>query len=289
VLAASLVRIKLAGTIAANYPCNHGQTCKRIRRLSFEREVWLAPVQDIRNRSFLDQPFGQRLQALTTIELIDFVKRIACGPQTWSLSHPGPPDIAYQYLIHAKMGSGPGFLYHEGRPELLPGGRFVLFQNQGTLECWSVAEDRPSWRHKSQLDNLSVVRSATEVINDGQAAIILICGRVSTSRLKCVHLRLFFLCFTIFTLRYFYSYVEIIYLDFFSGTSRPLRAPDTCADSPFYNSKICDEVAVMMIAATTQIFLVNWQTESCVILLCPTVRPLPLATFETHEFLSAVL
>jgi hypothetical protein len=169
----------------------------------------------------------------------------------------------------------------------------VLFKNSRAssrvLECWSVAEDRLCWTHKSQfLDDLRVVEFAAEVIDGGQAAVILVCGRVI--RLKCVPT--FSLYHSPFTcLRYFYSYMEIIYLDFSSGTSHPLlltRAPDTNFADAFCHPHICGELAIVSIPYTRQIFLVNWKTESCVILSPSTVRHLPSVVFETHEFTPAI-
>jgi hypothetical protein len=216
------------------------------------------------------------------------VKRIVQGPQTWSLSHGGSPDIAHQYILYPIILHGLGILYGENDIKLLPGGRFVLFQNWGILECWSVAENKLLWTHKSSLDDVRVLQFAADVIDQGQAATILVCERCfdgSLSRPKCVPFPSS-VNSTFFTLHYFYSYVEIIHLDLSTGTSRLLlltRAPDTEVDSPFSYPKICDELAIMTIKPIQQIFVVNWKTESCLILVPSTVWHLHLVVFETHE------
>jgi hypothetical protein len=94
---------------------------------------------------------------------------------------------------------------------------------------------------------------------------------------------------------FFNSYVEIIHLDFSTGTSRLLlltRAPDSTADNSYSYPKICDELAIMTLSdldRPSQIFVVNWKTESCLILLPSTVRHLPLTVFEIYKCPAAIL
>jgi hypothetical protein len=81
--------------------------------------------------------------------------------------------------------------------ELLPGGRYVLFNNWRELECWDVKEDRLIWTHESTLGPTSspnVVAFAAEFVDDGTALMIVVGQRMFGSRLvqrreKCVSSR----------------------------------------------------------------------------------------------------
>jgi hypothetical protein len=78
---------------------------------------------------------------------------------------------------------------------------------------------------------------------------------------------------------YFYvvpdSFVEIVRLDFLTETSRLLlctRAPDTDHDNPFVCPRICGDLAVMGMNVAEQDLLINWNTQSCIVLQSSSVR-----------------
>ena len=80
---------------------------------------------------------------------------------------------------------------------LLPGGRFVLFLDQGRLYCWNVTSDRLVWQYHCNDHSLYTVREfAAEVIDGGRVTVIAIAVHIpfkyvptsitSPSRVQCL-------------------------------------------------------------------------------------------------------
>ncbi|KAJ6580734.1 hypothetical protein B0H19DRAFT_1112229 [Mycena capillaripes] len=150
------------------------QTCRHLHSLGFEKSVWLALLVDLKRRSFLDEGSTPKLHELSTEELINLVKRILTGPDTWWPSQTEGsfiPNVAKQIVLHPTVTHGEGILTYENEQKLVRGGRHVLFNNNHTLECWSVAEDNLVWTHESG----SVLEFAAEVADDGDSLVIMIC------------------------------------------------------------------------------------------------------------------
>ena len=157
--------------------------------LAFTKHVWLTLLGDAQARFFLDRRPESPLHQLSTMELVGLAKRMVQGPETWSHSHSSGPLIARQIVLHPQIYLGPGVLEWENEPKLLSGGQYVLFNSRRTLECWSVAEDRLIWTHQSEWQFATVLQFAAEVVDDGRAAVILICQRTTSDpelRNKCV-------------------------------------------------------------------------------------------------------
>jgi hypothetical protein len=164
------------------------QTCRHLYTLAFDKQVWLALMDDLEARLFLDRPPEQRLHDLTTTELINLAKRMVHGPQTWSHLSPSR-SVSRRHVLHPIIHIGAGCPYWQNEAKLLPGGRYLLFRNHNSLECWNVAEERLIWIHQCRPGLAVVCDFAAEMINDGQAAVIIICQRIYTdhpNREKCV-------------------------------------------------------------------------------------------------------
>jgi len=289
VLAASQVRLDRRGS-DNNLQRVH-QTCKHLHTLAFDKQVWLALMEDLEARSFLDRPPEQHFRELAAAELINLAKHIVRGPQSWSPLRRSPA-VVRQYALHPVIPHSGGILRWKNQAKLLPGGRYVLFQSWCSFECWNVVEDRLVWKHQSQHQNfLWLTSSAAEVVNDGQAATIMLCQRVddrlSAKRQKCVY----FAQPSMVTSHGFGdSVVEIVYLDFLTGISQLLvctRIPDSRLDYPFIFPNICGNVAVVGLHSMTtpdQILVINWKTESCVVILTSGVRLPNTFSFNPQRF-----
>ncbi|KAF7349488.1 hypothetical protein MSAN_01739100 [Mycena sanguinolenta] len=123
------------------------QTCRCLYALAFEKSVWLALLDDLRRRCILDRNCTPNLETLSTAEMIEVVKRLMTGPQTWT---PGEFDsvaeISRKITLHPAITlAGAG----DNTAKLLGSGRYILFTNSFRLQCWSVAEDRLIWTYTS--------------------------------------------------------------------------------------------------------------------------------------------
>ncbi|KAJ7887570.1 hypothetical protein B0H14DRAFT_1236343 [Mycena olivaceomarginata] len=107
-------------------------------------------------RKFIRKPPLGGLPSASPVES----RRIALHPEIDRESE--DPDGSWQWMFN--------------RSKLLPGGKYVLFQNSGRVECWSVFEDRRIWTHAPSMDHTLVIDFEAEVI-ENDIATILTCQR----------------------------------------------------------------------------------------------------------------
>ncbi|KAF8062432.1 hypothetical protein FPV67DRAFT_1672904 [Lyophyllum atratum] len=148
------------------------QTCKRLRSLALSRHVWLAQLYDLNARLFVDVPPGQSLDALSTEELISRAKLAVQGPRSWAPHNDTPPIISHKLVLEHNC-STPD-LYCENTAQLLPGGRFVLYQRRDMLECWSLSRKEILWTYKPPYPFKWLAPLIADMVDDGQAVVMLI-------------------------------------------------------------------------------------------------------------------
>ncbi|KAF8056943.1 hypothetical protein FPV67DRAFT_1677696 [Lyophyllum atratum] len=148
------------------------QTCKRLRSLALSRHVWLVQLYDLNARLFADVPPGQSLNALSTEELISRAKRAVQGPRSWAPHNDSPPIISHKLTLEHDC-STPD-LYWANTAQLLPGGRFVLYQRHDLLECWSLSRKEMHWTYKPSYPFKWLAPLVADMVDDGQAVVMLI-------------------------------------------------------------------------------------------------------------------
>lgn len=148
------------------------QTCRLMHALAFSRSAWLVLVKDLQRRFIMEADIN--VSDLSMQELIDLVKRIISGPETWSFGL--ACQVSRRVVLHP--GFLDGALTGASEAKLLPDGRYVLFKNRDRLECWDVVRDTLVWRHVSAIANHSVIRFAaqTHPAKRGDSLLLLICG-----------------------------------------------------------------------------------------------------------------
>lgn len=121
------------------------QTCRYLHEVAFDKSVWLDLLENLRRRSLLDRVFTPNLETLVMGEMLQLVKRMTTGPETWTAENGHfVAEVCKEIALH------PPELTRSSRYEakLLPSGRFIVFNNNNTIECWSVLDSRPIWRHR---------------------------------------------------------------------------------------------------------------------------------------------
>lgn len=109
--------------------------------LAFNKSVWIALVQYLESRVFINTP-GRDIRELSTPDLVKLVKCTIQGPESWS--PPYSNTISCQHILHPRRkGSSKAFL-----AQLLPGGRYMLIKDTA-LQCWSVVDDVLVWEYSS--------------------------------------------------------------------------------------------------------------------------------------------
>ncbi|KAJ7669824.1 hypothetical protein DFH06DRAFT_156997 [Mycena polygramma] len=154
-----------------------GQTCQYLHGLAFDKSVWLGLVDNLRRRSILDRHCTSSIESLSTDQLIQIVKRLVNGPETWSPQSSGSmAEVQAKITLHPSIQTGLDRAYGGNVTKLLPSGRYVLFNTSLTLGCWNVAEDRLVWKHTSAIDSARVQEFAAGR-EEGDSLVIMICLR----------------------------------------------------------------------------------------------------------------
>ncbi|RDB16164.1 hypothetical protein Hypma_003333 [Hypsizygus marmoreus] len=177
------------------------QTSRHFHSLAFSKHVWLAIVSDLHQRSFIDLPPGKSLEDHTTDDLVDLVKRMILGPRSWRAqtnSNVLFPTVDHQIILESLSSNADTLHWSLNEAQLIPGGKCLVYQHSGTLECFSIESRNRIWSYKStwetQLSNAhyKVGRFAVETVDDGQGAILLIGvyddGLAANTRVKFVRL-----------------------------------------------------------------------------------------------------
>ncbi|KAJ6462263.1 hypothetical protein C8R47DRAFT_1240171 [Mycena vitilis] len=192
---------------------------------------------------------------MSTERLIQVVKRIVAGPQSWSPQNPASAaEVDKRITLHPDVRTGDGILHWENIAKRLPSGRHVLFTKSMELECWSVADDRLVWTHKSAIEHASVLGFAAEE-TEGWDALVIMTHSTSTFIL-------------------FVSHVEMIRLDLQSGVGDTLfstRVPNSSYDNPSSLLSIRGALALVATGEDSHMIL-DWVTKSYFILKGRPVR-----------------
>ncbi|KAF7351352.1 hypothetical protein MSAN_01566700 [Mycena sanguinolenta] len=132
---------------------------------------------------------------------------------------------------------------------LLNGGEYILFHRHQTLECWSVRRDKLFWTYDKKEPDFDVKGFDADVIDGGTSVNIVVCenGRMSNN-----------------------SRLQILNLDFITGTSTALFLGECPPQSYFLRPKICGEIAFVYIAQDDGAWrgmrptprLINWKTRA---------------------------
>ncbi|KAJ6480024.1 hypothetical protein C8R47DRAFT_1218950 [Mycena vitilis] len=253
-----------------------GQTCRYLHNLAFDKSVWLALVDNLRRRSILDQNRTPSIKNLSTEQLIQVVKCTVAGPAAWSpFNSDSMAEAHAKITLHPAVYTGDGILYWENVVKLTSSGRYVLFNNSRSLECWSVADDTMIWKHKSAIKYASTLEFAVEETENGQALSIMVCLR---------------------TYPHAYSdrknYVEIIRLDLRSRAQNTLvttRAPNSQDDGSFSLPVIRGALAVVATSSQRDHYMIiNWKTRSFFLLKCRPVRHNALLLIPHHLVLKTL-
>ncbi|KAF7349483.1 hypothetical protein MSAN_01738600 [Mycena sanguinolenta] len=228
------------------------QTCRYLHALAFEKSVWLVLLDNLRRRCILDRNCTPNIDTLSTTEMIDIVKRLITGPQTWS-----PEELDSMSEISRKITLHPAIVAEDSYwnvPELLRSGHYVLFINSYRLECWSVADDRLVWTHTFPMEDMEPPMEVYGFAAEEADANLTIA-----------------VCFTASLNNKARKYVEIVDLDLQAGTHTSLlvaRVPESDHPDAFSEPAICGEIVPVTLSVDLGdlYMIVNWREKLYLIL-----------------------
>ncbi|KAJ7199356.1 hypothetical protein GGX14DRAFT_467872 [Mycena pura] len=243
------------------------QTCRYMHALAFSKSVWLVLVKDLQRRSMMEADIS--VSDLSMQELIDLVKRILSGPETWSFGL--ACQVSRRVVLHPEFLDGA--LTGASEAKLLSDGRHVLFKNRDKLECWDVVRDTLVWRHRSAIANYSVIRFAvqTQSAKSGDNFILLICGESREDHGPNNHM-------------------EIVALDPQLGTHVVLATAEAPAFMALYPSDppvICNTVVAVALDYRNEYFLYDWHSQRGFLLLVPRGSTCLISLIPGHIILKA--
>ncbi|KAJ7154893.1 hypothetical protein C8R43DRAFT_1000649 [Mycena crocata] len=227
-----------------------GQTCKRLQKLAFRKNVWLTVVDGLRRKLFLD-PDIPELHGLSTAQLIALVKRILTGPESWTpraRGCPFTPEVSKHIEVRTRIRVGSVRAPYENQATLYKGGRYFLYRNLDALECWNVAEPRLVWTYTPPNAAAHVFAFAADDQTLDDPLVIMICGIDSSEEATTP------------------NYIEIVELDLHRGKHNTLfmcRTPDTMYEDPFSSPVLCGDIAAVSIGSVQDTFLIiNWKAHT---------------------------
>jgi hypothetical protein len=133
------------------------QVCKFSRVVALSKPLWRSLLRGLSARHHILNLHA--LDNLATEQLIAEVKRLLCGPVTWSANSIVPPTVS----------SSKTFLTNNNETQLLPGGRYFLASSNDAIQVYDVATGSRVWlRSLTGMDGTSW---EVEMRDDGQSAV----------------------------------------------------------------------------------------------------------------------
>ncbi|KAF8181131.1 hypothetical protein K438DRAFT_2169887 [Mycena galopus ATCC 62051] len=118
--------------------------------------LWISLIADLRERSFLETPPSDLLDESTT-QLIDQVKTVVVGSQTWRTSY----DVSSETQPHpTREITVPLLNCVDGRRkvQIINGGRHIMLGWLRALEIWDVMDKRRVWTRATDARQFSAAR-----------------------------------------------------------------------------------------------------------------------------------
>ncbi|KAJ7244684.1 hypothetical protein C8J57DRAFT_1476737 [Mycena rebaudengoi] len=139
-------------------------TNKPFRCVALTKQLWLHLMQDLVSRGLLDSPSTETLDAYSTGDIIDEIRRIVCGPATWAPRSSCAPAVLRQLKFSTNV--DPGSLIDL---RLIHGGTHALLNTLDDMRLYEVRTGRCVWTRASTPGSFAV-----DMAEGGKAARILL-------------------------------------------------------------------------------------------------------------------
>ncbi|KAJ6543999.1 hypothetical protein B0H19DRAFT_1380365 [Mycena capillaripes] len=227
-------------------------------RIAHTKSLWLSLCADLVAAYLMDE--NDDLENFSTVELIRTVKRLVCGPETWS-NRSRAPQISRSTSIDIDI-------RRRAVVQLLPGGRYIVVHHLGTrIECWCLDRRKCVWMRPRTL-SCRILFFRVQMVEGGQAAI--------------------FLWFSHGVGRQIVQIVRVSLVTGFSedlfSMSFPVHA-NTCSSPAF----VGDFFSISFRHHGLFILLVNWREAKCILFDGKTSKTARASALSAnHFFLAAV-
>ncbi|KAJ7904838.1 hypothetical protein B0H13DRAFT_2663413 [Mycena leptocephala] len=137
---------------------------KFFRRVALSKQLWLHLMQDLVSRGVLYRLSRAELDAYSTGDIIDEIKRIVCGPTTWAPTSSSEPTVHRQLTFHTGVNRNDIFDLM-----LTPGGTHAILKTIGNVRLYDVRTGRCLWTKAGDQPSI-----ATDLVESGNILRILL-------------------------------------------------------------------------------------------------------------------
>ncbi|KAK7017256.1 hypothetical protein R3P38DRAFT_3360704 [Favolaschia claudopus] len=152
---------------------------KFFRKIALIKQLWVVLMQNLVTNGLLVPPSEAELALYSTADIINDMKRIVHGPQTWEPAATLPPIIHRQitFDLHLDAASLRGI-------QLLPGGKYAVVETSNAVKLYAIPETRCIWEKPAP----KVRSMATDMSCDGSVLRILLAPKqLSQTREFIIH------------------------------------------------------------------------------------------------------
>ncbi|KAF7341184.1 hypothetical protein MVEN_01853400 [Mycena venus] len=149
---------------------------RHLRTITFVKQLWMSLIDDLRARGFFEIPLSD-LSQYTTSQLIDQVRTLVVGPQTWradsDLSSEVQPLLTKEIIVPVTTRVG------YTKVHLINGGRHVIMGWFRGLEIWDLKDKRRVWTRATDTIPAADAGQFTvgRTIEDNALTVAVIAGR----------------------------------------------------------------------------------------------------------------
>ncbi|KAK6987523.1 hypothetical protein R3P38DRAFT_3374706 [Favolaschia claudopus] len=138
---------------------------KYLSKVASTKQLWVVLMQNLVTNGLLVPPSKAELALYSTADIIDDIKRIVHGPQTWEPAATLPPIIHRQitFDLHLDAASLRGI-------QLLPGGKYAVVETSNAVKLYAIFDTRCIWEKPAP----KVRSMATDMSCDGSVLRILL-------------------------------------------------------------------------------------------------------------------
>ncbi|KAJ7106286.1 hypothetical protein C8R44DRAFT_805981 [Mycena epipterygia] len=246
------------------------QTNRYLHRIALDRTVWVALVEDLRLRGFIDRISAADIQASSIETLIGLVKTMVTGQDSWPAEKERVPTDSLAKLPAWLLRRTMSRISRSSRPKavlqltervvvqpaiihasafpfwprsilVLRGGKHILFQGRmfDSVHCGAVGTDAWLWSHQASTPASTVSSVGAEVVNDGKNATVVVCFKNQSINV-----------------------VDIVDLDLETGISQTLLTFRLVEACPYSGSSVCGDIVVLR-SSGKEYLLVNWRMKLC--------------------------
>ncbi|KAJ7471123.1 hypothetical protein FB451DRAFT_1253046, partial [Mycena latifolia] len=122
----------------------HFRVNRSLRRIALVKQLWISLIKNLIERNLLEVPPDFIISQNSTVGLIDQIKGVLTGPQTWVPTAEQSPTPFERIVVPANIKRTGGWR-GDSKIKLVNGGRQIVIAHRAAVEIWDVATKRRLW------------------------------------------------------------------------------------------------------------------------------------------------